>query len=191
MQVTPDGDYTQTGVEWNKVGYASPAHTQFVTAPQKSGLYYFHATTASGRAFAFPWVVAPAKPTAAVAVLASNITWNCYNNFGGRSNYIHANALPDVPVVNSRQEIARYIDPKFQTWGWNDYVPLSFERPEPINDIAFSEQITDPIEGRARVTSLRPNGDCSAGWSERDSRTTFTPRRSFMTGCSICRSTKC
>ena len=50
-----------------------------------------------------------------------------------------------MPVVNSRQEIARYIDPKFQTWGWNDYVPLSFERPEPINDIALSEQITDPM----------------------------------------------
>jgi hypothetical protein len=26
MQVTPDGDYTRTGTEWNKVGYVSPTH---------------------------------------------------------------------------------------------------------------------------------------------------------------------
>ena len=26
MQVTPDGDYTQTGVGWNKVGYSSATH---------------------------------------------------------------------------------------------------------------------------------------------------------------------
>ena len=48
----------------------------------------------SGRSFTFPWLVAPAKPQAAVAVVAANITWNVYNNFGGRSNYIHADELP-------------------------------------------------------------------------------------------------
>src|SRR5262249_10117905 len=36
MQITPDGDYTQTGVQWNKIGYGSPHHTQFVTAPEPS-----------------------------------------------------------------------------------------------------------------------------------------------------------
>src|SRR5579872_7361959 len=90
MQVTPDGDYTRTGVEWNKVGYASPAHKQLVEAPARSGLYYFHSSTKSGMSFTFPWVVAPARPQAPLAVLASDITWNAYNNFGGRSNYIHA-----------------------------------------------------------------------------------------------------
>ncbi len=167
MQITPDGDYTQTGVEWNKFGYASPSHKQTVAAPQRSGLYYFHASTKSGLAFSFPWVVAPARPTAAVAVLASNITWNCYNSFGGRSNYIHANALPAVPVVNSRQEIARYTDPKFQTWGWEDYLPLSFERPEPINHIDLGEQITDPIEGRA-ACHIAPAEWRLLGWLERE-----------------------
>ena len=167
MQITPDGDYTQTGVEWNKFGYASPAHRQTVTAPERSGLYYFHASSKSGQSFAFPWVVAPARPTAQVAVLASNITWNCYNNFGGRSNYIHANDLPAVPVVNSRQEIARYIDPKFQTWGWESYSPLSFERPEPINHIDLAEQITDPIEGRA-ACHIAPAEWRLLGWLERE-----------------------
>src|SRR5262249_38321854 len=104
MQITPDGDYTRTGVAWNKVGYTSPAHKQLVEAPARSGLYYFHASTKgeAGAAFAFPWVVAPARPQAAVAVLASNLTWNAYNNFGGRSNYIHADELPPTPTVNSR-----------------------------------------------------------------------------------------
>ena len=64
MQITPDGDYTQTGVEWNKVGYGSMQHAQYVTAPDRSGLYYFHARTESGRFFSFPWIVAPAQPAA-------------------------------------------------------------------------------------------------------------------------------
>src|SRR5262245_21198222 len=82
MQVTPDGDYTRTGVAWNSVGYTSPSHRQYVTVPARSGLYYFHASTPSWERFAFPWVVAPAAPSAPVAVLACNITWNAYNNFG-------------------------------------------------------------------------------------------------------------
>ena len=64
MQITPDGDYTQTGVEWNKYGYANPLLHQYVTAPERSGLYYFHARTKSGSEFSFPWIVAPARPTA-------------------------------------------------------------------------------------------------------------------------------
>ena len=43
MQITPDGDYTRQGVAWNKEGYHSKALSQFIEAPQKSGLYYLHA----------------------------------------------------------------------------------------------------------------------------------------------------
>ena len=53
--------------------------------PERSGLYYLHAETESGLFYAFPWVVAPATPSAQVAVLASTNTWNAYNSFGGRS----------------------------------------------------------------------------------------------------------
>jgi hypothetical protein len=74
MQVTPDGDYTQTGVQWNRVGYGSPHHTQFATAPERSGLYYFHAEGESGAFFSFPWVVAPARPTAPSAAGATTST---------------------------------------------------------------------------------------------------------------------
>ena len=148
MQVTPDGDYTQTGVEWNRVGYASPTHKQYVTAPAASGLYYFRAQTPSGLQFAFPWIVAPATPKAPLAVLASNMTWNAYNSFGGRSNYIHADKFPPTPTVNSRYDLMRYRDADFLTWNWPDYAPLSFDRPEPFNHIDFHTQITDPIQGR-------------------------------------------
>ena len=149
MQITPDGDYTQTGVAWNQVGYLSPHHAQKIEAPARSGLYYFHAFTQGGACFTFPWIVAPAKPTAAVAVLASNITWNAYNNFGGRSNYISADELPPTPTINARQELKRYQDASHQTWGCDAYAPLSFERPEPLNHIDPREKITDPIEGRS------------------------------------------
>ncbi|MBM3996190.1 MAG: carboxypeptidase regulatory-like domain-containing protein [Planctomycetes bacterium] len=167
MQIAPDGDYTRSGVGWNKVGYLSPHHLQKVEAPAKSGLYYFHASTAKGDSFTFPWVVAPAAPTAPIAVLASNITWNAYNNFGGRSNYINADELPAVPTINARQDLKRYHDAKHQTWGCDAYAPLSFERPEPINHIDPSEKITDPIEGRA-ANHIAPAEWRALGWLERE-----------------------
>lgn len=167
MQITPDGDYTQSGVHWNKVGYGSPSHQQLVEAPRRSGLYYFHARTPSGLEFSFPWIVAPARPAAPLAVLASNITWNAYNSFGGRSNYISADRLPPTPVVNARQELKRYTQPEHQTWGSLEYAPLSFERPEPINHIELAEKITDPIEGRA-ACHIAPAEWRLFGWLERE-----------------------
>jgi N,N-dimethylformamidase len=167
MQITPDGDYTQCGVQWNRVGYASPTHRQYVTAPPTSGLYYFRARTNSGATFSFPWIVAPAQPSAHIAVLASNLTWNAYNAFGGRSNYIHADHLPPTPTVNSRYELRRYQDAEHGTWGYSSYAPLSFERPEPSNHIDFTEKITDPIEGR-HACHLAPAEWRLLGWMERE-----------------------
>ena len=167
MQITPEGDYTQTGVAWNTQGYTNPHHKQFVAAPERSGLYYFHARTARGAAFSFPWIVAPARPSCLVAVLASNITWNAYNNFGGRSNYINAGQLPPTPTINARQDLQRYTDPNSLTYGVEDYAPLSFDRPEPINHIEKSEQVTDPIEGRASC-HVAPAEWRLLGWLERE-----------------------
>jgi hypothetical protein len=167
MQITPDGDYTQTGVAWNRQGYTNPHHKQYVEAPARSGLYYFHAETAGGAAFSFPWIVAPARPTAPVAVLASNITWNAYNNFGGRSNYINPDRLPPTPTANARQDLRRYTDPDNITYGVDDYAPLSFDRPEPINHIDASEHVTDPIEGRASCHLAAAEWRL-LGWLERE-----------------------
>ncbi|MBL8818221.1 MAG: carboxypeptidase regulatory-like domain-containing protein [Planctomyces sp.] len=168
MQVTPDGDYTQTGIEWNKVGYVCETHRQYATAPEQSGLYYFRASTRSGRQFSFPWIVAPERPTCQTAVLASNITWNAYNAFGGRSNYIHADQLPPTPTVNSRFELRRYIDAEHGTWGYPAYVPLTFERPEPFCHIDFDEVWTDPIEGR-QACHLAPAEWRLLAWMEQQS----------------------
>lgn len=165
MQITPDGDYTRTGVEWNKVGYTAETHRQYATAPERSGLYYFRASTPSGRQFSFPWIVAPAKPKAKLAVLASNINWNAYNPFGGRSNYIHADELPATPTINSRFELKRYQDPNHGTWGYDAYAPLSFERPEPFCHIDFEEKITDQIEGR-QACHIAPAEWRLVGWLE-------------------------
>ncbi len=140
---------------------------QYVEAPERSGLYYFHARTAKGAEFAFPWIVAPTKPTAPVAVLASNITWNAYNNFGGRSNYINPDRLPPTPTVNARLELKRYTDPDAVTYDTDDYAPLSFERPEPINHIDPGTEITDPIEGRA-ACHIAPAEWRLLGWLERE-----------------------
>jgi N,N-dimethylformamidase beta subunit-like protein len=169
MQITPDGDYTQTGVEWNRRGYGSPHHTQTAVAPERSGLYYFHAETESGACFSFPWVVAPASPRAPIAVLASTNTWNAYNNFGGRSNYIHASGLPPEPTVNARLDLLRYQGGSYPEWQFPDseYPPLSFERPEPFNHIPRDVEIADPIAGR-QPCHLAPAEWRLLGWLERE-----------------------
>jgi len=167
VQITPDGDYTQTGVQWNKFGYTHPHHKQFVEAPQRTGLYYFHAKTDSGNFFSFPWIVAPSQPGARIAVLASNITWNAYNNFGGRSNYIHPEVLPPTPTVNARLELDRYTNPDHTVYRTENYQPLSFDRPEPICHVPENEEITDPIEGRA-ASHIAPAEWRFLGWLERE-----------------------
>jgi N,N-dimethylformamidase len=166
MQITPDGDYSQTGVGWNQVGYGN-THQQRATAPSRSGLYYFHVRSRAGHRFSFPWIVAPARPTQPLAVLASHLTWNAYNSFGGRSNYILADELPQSPTVNARQDLKRYTDPEHQVWNCNSYQPLSFDRPEPINDLDLRENVTDPIEGRA-ACHVAPAEWRLLGWLERE-----------------------
>ncbi len=167
VQITPDGDYTQPGVQWNKFGYSSPHHKQFVTAPDRSGLYYFHAKSEAGHFFSFPWIVAPRQPRAKIAVLASNITWNAYNSFGGRSNYIHPDKLPQQPTVNARLELKRYTDPEHVNYDTTDYAPLSFDRPEPVNHIPEQVEATDPIAGRA-ACHLAPAEWRLLAWLERE-----------------------
>lgn len=150
MQITPDGDYSQSGAQWNRIGWGSPHHTQFVEAPERSGLYYFHARGESGAFFSFPWVVAPAQPSNPIAVLASTNTWNAYNAFGGRSNYVNARGLPPEPTVNARQDLYRYRGGAYDEWLFGDfeYMPISFERPERGNHIPEHAHAADPIAGR-------------------------------------------
>jgi hypothetical protein len=167
VQVTPDGDYTQTGVHWNKIGYWHPHHKQYVEAPDQSGLYYLHARNESGEFFSFPWIVAPRTPRAPVAVLAGSTTWNAYNNFGGRSNYIHPIKLPHEPATNSRMDLDRYNQDGYVQYCARDYAPLSFERPEPINHVPLETQATDPIEGRA-ACHIAPTEWRLIAWLERE-----------------------
>ncbi len=166
-QILPDGDFTQGGVRWNNDGYPSPP---VVEAPERSGLYYLWAKTPSGKSFSFPWVVAPAAPRARVAVLASTNTWNAYNNFGGRSNYVNSDRLPGTPVVNSRQDLDRYNDlTPFGTWKYPDdaYRPLSFDRPEPGNHLFNDPEVTAPVQGRVQC-GLAPGEWRLYGWLERE-----------------------
>jgi len=169
MQITPDGDYTQTGVKWNSQGYGSAHHTQFVTGPERSGLYYLEAETESGNFFSFPWIVAPKTPSAKIAVVAATNDWNAYNNFGGRSNYVNATGLPPEPIVNARLDLRRYQDSPFGEWSAKDeeYKPLSFERPDLEDSIPKGTEVTDPIRGR-RTCGQAPGEWRLLGWLEQE-----------------------
>jgi hypothetical protein len=169
IQITPDGDYTQTGVQWNKVGFAPTVHSQAMTAPERSGLYYVHAETESGRFFAFPWVVAPARPTATVAVLAATNTWNAYNSFGGRSNYVSASGLPSTPTLYGRQDLPRFQGQKEWAADNSAFPPLSFERPEPNNGVRCDAEVDQPMRGRM-TSALSPADWRLLAWLERSGR---------------------
>lgn len=143
VQVTPDGDYTQPGLDW--------AEHASIPAPERSGLYCLHVEAESGVHFSMPWVVAPAAPSSEIAVLASTNTWNAYNNFGGRSNYINVAALPATPTVHARTDLVRYtgdFESEYSLTPNGGFAPLSFKRPEAGNQIGLTEQPTDPIRGR-------------------------------------------
>jgi N,N-dimethylformamidase len=164
MQTIPDGHFVEQGVGWDN-GFG--LHRQFLTAPERSGLYYVHARTESGAFFSFPLVVAPALPQAPLAVLASTNTWNAYNPFGGRSNYLLAAKMVEEPVVNAKADLPRY---RMSDYGeWKSAVafnPLSFDRPEPYNHVPEAVQCTDPIEGR-QACHLAPAEWRLLGWLER------------------------
>ena len=165
-QVAPDEDFTQTGMQWNKLGHTVEFQKHRVEAPAEGGLYFLHASTMSGRFFSFPWIVSPAEPCSEIAVLTSNITWNAYNNYGGRSNYFNQDGLREKPLVYSRQEIERYTAPGL--WPYEvTSAPLSFERPEIPSSVPEQAKITDSIAGRMQ-SAFAPGEWRLIGWLERE-----------------------
>lgn len=174
-QVLPDGDFTRTGVGWKDKLPGSPGvhDSDRIEAPERSGLYFFHLRSKRDREFfSFPWIVAPAEPASDVAVLASTMTWNAYNKFGGRSNYIRPAGLPDAPVVHGLEELDRFspeVEAVHETWGHDndDYLPLSFERPVPFNHVPADTELTDPIEGRYEAYGAGAEWRL-LGWLERE-----------------------
>lgn len=165
MQTVPDGFFVETGVAWDNGSGTS--HRQTIEAPERSGLYYFHARTAAGEFCSFPLVVAPQRPSAPIAVLASTNTWNAYNPFGGRSNYILASRMIETPIVNAKTDLPRYRLPQYGEWDADAYEPLSFDRPEPANQVGEHEECTDPIEGRSEC-HLAPAEWRTLAWLERE-----------------------
>lgn len=163
-QTLPDGHFVETGVAWDN-GHG--VHRQTIRAPERSGLYYFHAKTVSGAFFSFPLVVAPQTPLAPVAVLASTNTWNAYSAFGGRSNYILAAAMIDEPIVNAKADLPRYKLKDYGEWkSASEFAPLSFDRPEPYNHVPEGVECHHAIEGR-QACHLAEAEWRLLGWMER------------------------
>jgi hypothetical protein len=167
-QVVPDGDIAARGAGWCANWSFPPVDPRFTaTAPDRSGLYWFHLKDRQGRHTSWPWVVSPARPAARIAVLASTLTWNAYNDWGGRSNYTAAATLPDRPSVFSHQEDVWFTDPFRQPWDTTAYDPLSFDRPEPGNAVLEHEEITDPLISRG-AEHIAPAEWRLLGWLERE-----------------------
>jgi N,N-dimethylformamidase len=170
-QIVPDGDFTIGGCRWNENGYPfGPDPRHVIEAPGRSGLYYVHLKgTRSGAFYSFPLIVAPPAPSTDLAVLASTMNWNAYNDFGGRSNYVAAGALPAAPAVNVRQRSPYLVDTGGRFWDRadNDYDPLSFDRPEPANRVEEDDEITTPM-WRIGSEHVAPATWRLVGWLERE-----------------------
>src|SRR5262249_57824312 len=83
-QTLPDGHFVESGVRWDN-GFG--LHRQVIAAPERRGLYYFHAKGESGAFFSFPLVVAPRRAQAPVPGLAPTNPRNRFNAFGGRAHH--------------------------------------------------------------------------------------------------------
>jgi len=163
-QTVPDGDLARSGVAWVPEPLGP---RQTIEAPARSGLYYVHMKTSSGRFAAFPWIVAPRSPSAEVAVLGANITWNAYNNFGGRSNYVAGDRLPDQPIINPHQDLHWYRADGVGKWVEDAYEPISFDRPEPWNAPGEHDEIDAPLEP-VGIEHTAPADWRLLGWLERE-----------------------
>ena len=170
-QVVPDGDFTIDGCRWNENGYPfGPDERNVIEAPDRTGLYYVHMKAVRAGAFySFPLIVAPREPAADVAVLASTMDWNAYNDFGGRSNYVAAGSLPIEPAVNVRERSPYLRDTGGRFWNRpnDDYDPLSFDRPEPVNRVDEDEEITTPM-WRIGSEHVAPTTWRLVGWMDRE-----------------------
>ena len=166
MQITPDGDYTQTGVEWNKVGYANPVHSQYVAAPERSGLYYFRASTASGRQFAFPWVVAPAKPTRADRGAGVEHHLERLQQLR-RPQQLHPRRRPAADADRQRAGGAEAVHRRRVRHLGRGRTTRRCRSTGPSRSTTSTSPRRSPTRSRAgrRATSPRPSGGCSAGWS--------------------------
>ena len=168
-QTLPDGDISASGVDWNHSRFAFPPDLDLrtVVAPERSGLYWFHVKTASGKFTSFPWVVAPAAPSSRVAVLASDLCWNAYNDWGGRSNYVAASRLPERPSVSVTQDSPWFRPTGAVWWIADSYDPLSFDRPEPINAVGEHDELSGPIT-RTGTEHIAPGEWRLLGWLEQN-----------------------
>lgn len=100
MQIILDGDYMQRGVEWNRYGYYSKVHSQFIEVLQWCGLYFLYVRNKLGDFFLFLWVVVLMRLCLNVVVFVSDIIWNVYNSFGGCSNYVYVDQFLFMLMIN-------------------------------------------------------------------------------------------
>ena len=168
-QILPDGDIAASGVAWNHGARRFPPGDQsFVTAPDRTGLYYVHLEGLdTGEFFSFPLIVAPAEPLARIAMLCSNLDWNAYNDYGGRSNYVAAWSLPPTPVLNPHLDGPYLRDTGGRFWDREDYQPLSLDRPEPVNRTQPDATVLD-VMTRIGEEHVAPGTWRILGWLERE-----------------------
>ena len=102
--------------------------------------------------------------------MLSTNTWNAYNNFGGRSNYVNSTGLPAEPTVYGRQELTRYKPQSAADWAAPGRgVPAALVRAPGAVQLgaARAPRPEDPIAGR-QPNHLAPAEWRLLAWLERE-----------------------
>ena len=141
--------------------------TSMSTAPERSGLYYFHADGQSGAEFAFPWIVAPAQPH------APSPCWP-RTSPGTPTTTSAAAATTSTPTACRRRPRSTpgSSSSATPTRTTSRTTPKTMRRsrstvPSRSTTSTLSTEITDPIEGRA-ACHIAPAEWRLLGWLERE-----------------------
>ena len=179
MQITPDGDYTQTGVGWNQRRLLQPASSAI------------RRSAAALRPVLLP---RPDQSGGLLLVSVGRGAGRADSDGGGAGLGHHLERLQQLrrpQQLHPRRPLPADADRQLAAGVETLHRPRTRDlgRRHPTHrcrstgrsrSITSTCTRTSPIPSRAAppATSPRPSGGCSAGWNARASPTTSTPRRS-------------
>ena len=149
-QVVPDGDFTVDGCRWNENGYPFGPDARNVhrrAGPNRALLRAHRRPSAAARSSRSRWSSRRGRRAASRrgrARVHDRLERLQRLRRRGRTTWPPANCRSSRPSTSGTAPYLRDTGGRFWNRPNDDYDPLSFDRPEPVNRIDEDEQITTP-----------------------------------------------